>query len=324
MTLSIIVPVYNVEKHLECCLESIAMQMSNDYELVLVDDGSTDMSRSMCDDFARAYPERNVKVIHQPNGGLSEARNRGIDEAKGKYITFVDSDDELCPHTLKENLDFLLAHPEVDMLEYPVEVHAGSPKSYMLTFPNETQRSDIFADWIRREGYAHCYAWNKIYAARLWQSVRFPRGLFFEDTVVMPEIVKQCRQIHYSSRGCYRYFMHAGSITTSYRYEKQRQLFESNHRLYLDIKDNSSLQNEALRLWIECLNQLIDLGRCADADKEDYHVRVKAMRQHRPSYRQLLKAAPTLKTRIKLLPLPIIGLPNYCTLYVKLAKPLRA
>ena len=99
MKLSIIVPVYNVEKHLVHCLESIAAQMCDDYELLLIDDGSTDASGALCDVFAREHPECRVVVIHQSNGGLSAARNAGIDRARGEYITFVDSDDYIDPHT---------------------------------------------------------------------------------------------------------------------------------------------------------------------------------------------------------------------------------
>ena len=93
MKLSIIVPVYNVEQYLVRCLESIVVEMRDDYELILVDDGSTDRSGEMCDEFAHQHPGLNVVVVHQPNGGLSAARNAGIDRARGEYITFVDSDD---------------------------------------------------------------------------------------------------------------------------------------------------------------------------------------------------------------------------------------
>lgn len=322
MELSIIVPVYNVERHLLRCLESIVPQMRDGYELILVDDGSTDGSGALCDEFALHYPHLSVVVIHQPNGGLSAARNRGIDVARGAYITFIDSDDYIDQHTITENMAYLLAHPEVDMLEYPIEVHAGSSEAYMLTFPDETQRSDIFADWIRREGYAHCYACNKIYAAHVWEGVRFPVGVYFEDVAVMPDVVRRCQCIYYSGRGCYRYIMHADSITTSYRYQKQRQLFEGNHRLYMEIKDMPELKNEALYLWIHCLNHLIDMGRCADVDREEHRRLVKETDKHHPSYRALCHAAPDTATRIKLLPLSLIGLRTYCWLYVAFTKTL--
>ena len=275
----------------------------------------------LCDELQQEHDT--IRVVHQKNGGLSAARNTGIEVAVGSYITFVDSDDELSPNTLKANLDYLISHPEVDMLEYPVEVHADSDRAYRLSLPDETQHTDIFADWIRREGYLHCYAWNKIYRRELWSETRFPAGAYYEDTAVMPAIVRQCRSIHYSSHGCYRYIMHPGTITTSYRYNKQRQLFENNHRLYKEIKDDKALKLETLRLWICCLNLLIDMGRCTDADPTDYRHMIDEADAHHPSYRELLKAAPDIATRAKLLPLPFMGLKAYCRSYTALTKPLR-
>ena len=321
MKLSVVVPVYNVERHLVRSVDSVVAQGLSDYEIILVDDGSTDSSGVLCDELQQRYSGI-VKVIHRTNGGLSVARNSGIEQAQGKYITFVDSDDVLCDNTLRGNLQYLIEHPEVDMLEYPVEVHADSTKAYHLSFPDETQTADIFADWIRREGYSHCYAWNKIYRAQLWSEVRFPAGEYYEDTAVMPHIVKRCRAIHYSRHGCYRYIMHQGTITTSYRYAKQRQLLDNMHRLYIEIKDDARSRIEALRLWIVCLNLLVDLGRCTDADKDDYKIVVDEVERLHPDYRALIKAAPNAATRLKLMPLPVLGLPAYCRTYIALTQPL--
>jgi hypothetical protein len=116
--------------------------------------------------------------------------------------------------------------------------------------------------------------------------------------------------------------MHSGSITTSYSYVKQRQLFESNHRLYLEIRSVEALRSEALRLWLCCLNQLVDLGRCADVDTLQYEATLREVARHRPSYGALLGAASRAVTRLKLLPLPLLGLRTYCRLYVALTKPL--
>ena len=322
MKLSIIVPVYNVEKHLARCLESVAPQLCSDYELILVDDGSTDRSGTMCDEFAREHPEQHVVVVHQPNGGLSAARNRGLEVARGEYVTFVDSDDYVDAQTLVFNMAYLLAHPEVDMLEYPIEVHAESAQAHMLTFSDETLQADTFVDWVRRRGYEHCYACNKIYASRLWQGMRFPHGAYFEDVAIMPSIIRKCRCLHYSQVGCYRYVMHPGSITTSYRYGKQRALFGGNHRLYMEIRNIPSLQPESLHLWVHCLNQLVDMGRCADADKADYARVLGEAEGHHPSYGALLKAAPRAVTKLKLMPLLLLGLRAYCRLYVFFTKPL--
>ena len=319
MKLSIIVPVYNVEGCLERCVQSIVTQGLDDFEVLLVDDGSTDRSGMLCDELCSK--NECIRVIHQPNGGLSAARNRGIDEARGEYVTFVDSDDELCTNTLKENLDFLMAHPKVDMLEYPIEVYAGSAQAYRLSFPDELQESDVFADWVRREGYCHTYACNKIFRAELWQSQRFPVGEYFEDGAVMRHVVERCRAIYYSGHGCYRYIYHSGSITTSHSYAKHRRLFLNNHQLYLKIKDDTALRTESLRLWICCLNQLIDMGRCSDVANADYHHIVDEVSRALPSYGELLQVG-WMDRNFKLLPLPVLGLKGYLRCYVALTSKL--
>lgn len=320
MKLSIIIPVYNVAKHLDRCIGSVIAQALDDYEILLIDDGSTDGSSDLCDEWQRRYPHI-ITTLHQANRGLSAARNTGLDKAQGEYVTFIDSDDELSPHTLPTNIAYLASHPDIDMLEYPIEVHADSPLAYRVTFDDETPAADIFTDWVQRQGYRHCYACNKIYRAALWHTVRFPMGEYFEDTAVMPHIIRHCRSIHYSGQGCYRYIMHEGSITTSYTYAKQRQLFINNYRLYQDIRDHVVLHAEASRLWIHCLNLLVDMGRCTDVDKSDHAIHIDHARQHRPSYAALLQAAP-LSTRLKLLPLPLMGLHAYCRIYIALTRPL--
>ena len=97
--ISVIIPVYNVEKYLNACIESVLSQSFNDYEIILVDDGSTDNSGALCDEFAAKYDS--ISVIHQENKGLGGARNTGIDAAKGSYILFLDSDDTIDPDCLK-------------------------------------------------------------------------------------------------------------------------------------------------------------------------------------------------------------------------------
>lgn len=92
MLLSVVIPVYNAEKFLKATVDSVLAQISNDYEIILVDDGSTDKSAIMCDSLASQHPQ--IRVVHKPNGGVSSARNLGMDVAKGKYITFIDSDDK--------------------------------------------------------------------------------------------------------------------------------------------------------------------------------------------------------------------------------------
>lgn len=153
MKLSIIIPIYNAAKTLNRCIESILKQSFTDYELILIDDGSNDESAAMCD----AYQQmgENIKVKHQKNLGLSAARNAGLKMAQGEYITFVDSDDSISDNTLQELMDELTQHPEVDLLEYPMQERIGhSTKERLLTFtPHEYD--DAMEYWLKERAYHH-------------------------------------------------------------------------------------------------------------------------------------------------------------------------
>ena len=123
MKLSIIVPIYNSEKTLVRCIQSLQKQSFTNFEMLLINDGSTDNSGRIADELALS--DSRIKVIHKANGGLSDARNTGLIEAKGDYTTFVDSDDEVQANTYLSLLETLQTHPEYDMLEYPVTERIG-------------------------------------------------------------------------------------------------------------------------------------------------------------------------------------------------------
>ena len=218
MKLTIIIPVYNVEAYLDFCLKSIARQNVEDYEVILVDDGSPDRSGALCDAWVRK--DGRFRVIHCPeNRGLSAARNRGLDEARGEYVTFVDSDDYISPHTLQTNMKLLALHPEADVLEYPVCVYHGTAKAYRYT-PGTCEITD-YTGWAHRKGYIHSYAWNKIYKRSLWKSLRFPEGRWYEDVFTIPAVLRQARYILRSDKGLYYYCSRQGSISnTLQRYSR--------------------------------------------------------------------------------------------------------
>ena len=115
ISISIIIPVYNVERYLPVCLESIVQQSMDDYEVILVDDGSTDSSGPICNEYADRHPQ--FRVIHQQNQGISAARNAGVVESKGKYLLFLDSDDFLVPNSLSKLLE-LANKNDLDVLGF--------------------------------------------------------------------------------------------------------------------------------------------------------------------------------------------------------------
>lgn len=179
---SIIVPVYQVEKYIRQCVDSILAQTFTDFELILVDDGSKDRSGEICDEYA-GMDER-VKVIHKENGGLSDARNRGMDQATGKYFMFVDSDDYIAPtmveslysRILCENADiaacnFLFAFDNAREKNFSTEIKAEVLTGSDIFYYRKNERN--FGIWT--------VAWNKLYKRETFQNVRFRFGKFHED-----------------------------------------------------------------------------------------------------------------------------------------------
>lgn len=211
-TISIIVPVYKVEEYLDCCIQSIVDQTYRDLEIILVDDGSPDGCGAMCD--AWAEKDGRIKVIHKENGGLSDARNAGLEMAEGKYIAFVDSDDWIRPEMYekllaameKEKADIsacniLSCFPDGESAYGCDEYTVGDPEKILSMLYDDTK-------------YPVC-AWNKLYRRELWDALRFPVGKICEDAFTTYRLVDKARKIVQIPEALYCYRIRESSIMTS-------------------------------------------------------------------------------------------------------------
>lgn len=263
MKLSIIIPIYKTQDTLDRCLNSILSQSFTDYEMILVDDGSPDNCPCICDKYAEI--NHNIIVIHKENGGLSDARNMGIKQAKGEYITFIDSDDAIKEHTLQLLMDELEQHPNIDILEYPIMERVGNPdKEHLLTFcPKEYH--DPIDYWFKEQAYLHTYACNKIFRRSLFDDVCFPKGKTFEDVQTTPYLIgllphrivgiKLSPIIRVTNVGLYIYYWNTNSITVQMDYRDMYNLYNGHIKTLTEIfkeignhtdkiiKYHSSLQN---------------------------------------------------------------------------------
>ena len=213
MKLSIIIPVYCVEDTLDRCIESVIRQEYTDYEMILVDDGSPDNCPQKCDEWASR--DSRIIVIHKQNGGLSEARNYGIDIAQGDYVTFIDSDDFIREDTYAPLMKKLAERPDIDILEYPVYVFYGSSKQHLLDFSNEKEYHNMDDYWYEGQAYQHTYAWNKIYRAEIFKETRYPVGIIFEDVYTLPNLLKHSQIVATSRQGLYYYCINQSGITST-------------------------------------------------------------------------------------------------------------
>jgi len=278
MKLSIIIPVYRTQATLKRCMDSILRQSFTDYEIILVDDGSPDQCPQRCDDYAKQ--DSRIKVIHKTNGGLSDARNAGLEMAQGEYITFVDSDDAIAPNTLQQLIEEL-ALSSIDILEYPVLERLGHPtREHLLTFEPKIY-DDALEYWLDTNAYTHTYAWNKLYKRNLFQTIKFPKGKNFEDAQTTPyliglipsETATPKPRIKVTNVGQYLYYWNDEGITASAKYEDYLNLYVSQTLALIYVcKRIKGRENE----WIpkyhaaledfmtKILNVLLDLYELSD------------------------------------------------------------
>ncbi len=263
MKLSVVIPVYKVEEYLDRCVESVLNQGITDCEVILVDDCSPDRCGEMCDRWAER--DKRVRVLHCPeNGGLSAARNRGIELACGEYVTFVDSDDFLAPDTYIPNIALLDSTPEAKALEFPVMVDYGSEHCYKLNFEHRVIHTE---QWLEEEGYTHAYAWNKIYRRELFnEECNFAEGRLMEDLLTVPYVIYDTYMIM-SPHGLYYYCSREGTISRTVSFKAAQDYHCAMHNLYewaVYIELNRITQD---RLYLLLLNAQITMLRFGEEPK---------------------------------------------------------
>lgn len=210
---SVIVPVYKVEKYLGKCLESLGRQTYENLEIVLVDDGSPDSCGIMCEQFAGKHP--NVLVIHQENQGLSAARNNGVAASHGEYITFVDSDDYVADDYVQYLVDLLLDHHgDISVGHYVPVYHLKDPrlkkkKEFQKVFRAEEALAESF--YSVKFGVA---AWAKLYRRDLVEKYPYPVGKLYEELATTYKMIGESKAVVYGNRDIYFYVQRAGSIMT--------------------------------------------------------------------------------------------------------------
>ena len=214
--ISVIVPVYQVEDYLDRCVTSVNNQTFQDFECILVDDGSTDRSGMMCDEYQKMYPH--FTVIHKENGGLSSARNAALEIAKGDYICFLDSDDLLHPQTLACMLN-AIEQTGADLVttglqEFCTDTVTMEPLGEVQ---REVVGQDVFIDHLlpKNFGRISVTACGKLYRRGIFENLRFPEGKIYEDLHVYLSVLLSCQKIAILSASLYYYYRNPNSITRS-------------------------------------------------------------------------------------------------------------
>lgn len=257
VALSIIVPVYRAEQYLVKCIESILNQTFDDFELILVDDGSPDKSGEICDQYAKR--DSRVKVIHKENGGASSARNAGLEIAQGEYIGFVDSDDwihrdmfcKMYQLAIKKAADIvqcrfkIVFEDEKDEIKTNVEIHEYTPIQAMYNIYGELGTTTIIV----------C---NKIYNKKLFKVNRFEEGRTCEDEIIIHNLLKDANKIVDTEDVLYYYLQTPNSVMrTKCSTKKVDYLFalEQRMKFFKEINEEDLIENT----WLSYGNTLVDI-----------------------------------------------------------------
>lgn len=243
--ISLIIPVYNVEKYLDYCMKSVLAQNYTNLEIILVDDGSTDSSGKICDEYA--IIDHRIKVIHKENGGLSSARNIGIETMTGEYLSFIDSDDfirldyvsKMYSYIIRDNSDLVVCSFKKVINDEAYDV-IFPDKSQHFIFDRETTKLKMLSRQIPM--YAH----GKLYCVKVIGQLKFPEGKLYEDVPTNWEVAKTIERTTYITDEIYFYRQRLGSIVNAqYGHARMDQLYFA-EKILGEIKEGDPLYHIAM------------------------------------------------------------------------------
>ena len=277
--ISIIVPVFNVEVYLPKCLDSILNQTYENLEIIVVNDGSTDNSPQICEEYANK--DSRINVLHKKNGGLSSARNAGLDVANGEYIGFVDSDDFVEKNMYEEMINTLKKYSaNLVICSYfsDVEIKYPCEKSMLATV------DVVFRLYLKNKIQA--YAWNKLYAKEIFSEIRYTNGILFEDMDILLPVLEKAKKIALLNDKLYHYIQRKASITNSNFNPKQIKCLDiiESHKEYSKnlggIYDNLIKEYSVfLSWWLLC-----KMDKILEENKIYAKRFVKTIREYKPHF----------------------------------------
>jgi len=286
--ISVIVPVYNVEKYLSRCLDSIINQTYKNLDIILIDDGSTDKSALICQEYKNI--DKRIKVIHQENRGLSGARNTGIDNAEGDYYVFIDSDDEILPEMIETlyaisketNADISICH--MHYVKENEEIKRNN-KCQPIILVDENKFNLIYTNWMLA-----VVQWNKLFKKEIFNDLRFPEGMYHEDEFIIHHEFALAKIVAYTNEKLYIYYQHDESIVRTPSAKKKYHVMLA-YKDRLDYCENNNLLNTAVSTYVrfksfynETINDIDKYN-----DKNEYLDKFKEMKNYLDNKRNKYK-----------------------------------
>lgn len=307
--ISVIVPIYNVENELDRCLDSIINQTYQNLEIILVNDGSTDNSKSICDEYLKK--DNRIIYIEQKNQGLSAARNTGILKAKGDYYIFIDSDDYI-------NLNFVLELYKTLITNKSDISVCGYKKVYEEKEDISRKENGVICSYSGNLKYYNVYnefdiyttvAWNKLYKKEIFKDLKYPISKIHEDEFVVLQVLENANKISYTSCKYYYYYQRANSITGNYKYNRVDILEALKNKMdFFEKKKFKRLYSYALYdYYYQLYNQVKLLKEyCPDKKKKISQIETKIM-MYQKEFLLNIYINPLKKIKILLMKFKIIN-----------------
>ncbi|WP_346686825.1 glycosyltransferase [Megamonas hypermegale] len=256
MMISVIVPVYNVEKYLSKCIESIINQTYTNLEIILVDDGSTDNSGKICDNYAKK--DNRIKVIHKKNGGPSLARNTGLNIFRGEYVSFIDSDDYIEPFMYDKMLQIFSKYDDIDIVScnYNHINHKGEkiPFFYLSADEYIIDKNILIEKIFQYQNY-DMIIFNKLYKRKIWQNLRFPLNIHLaEDLSILYPTLQLANHFYCIKEALYNKIQRKEGLTNSIKIEDYINNIIAHEVFLKQVKQNKNLDYK--RIYIACSDNL--------------------------------------------------------------------
>ncbi len=246
---SIIVPVYNVEKYLSECLESLISQTLSDIEIICINDGSEDSSVKILEEYAQK--DKRIVVINQENSGLSAARNTGMRFANGEYIGFVDSDDWI-DSDFYEKLYNSAKNNDADIVVASIIRYRKCVQKYRVKYTNEKVYTDLQDKISACSVPRICYVWNKLYRKELIQDDLFTPNVYFEDVIWLPNIIKKANKVVTVDGTNYYYRVNNNSIVKKPSKKKQQDNYYAKKKMVEFFNENNLKLTKKERTLVKC------------------------------------------------------------------------
>lgn len=260
--ISVILPVYNVEVYLERCIKSVCEQTYKNLEILLIDDGSTDSSGVICDNYAEE--DKRIRVFHKKNGGLSDARNYGIKNASAEWVSFIDSDDFVDRDYIQYLFELIVKYDtDMSICQHRVCFENGKQKEYgtngdILLTNKKCIEKMLYHDVIDTS------AWGKLYRTRLFNEVQYPKGKLFEDIATTYALMLQCKDIAVGLESKYNYILRKNSIVYGSFNPKKLDLLEMTDQMARNVLNYyPDLEKAVMRRRVyarfSTLNQMLNI-----------------------------------------------------------------